>query len=68
MVCLVVLVESSAMKVDLALRLSTLALTTTLANSVTDELGIISVSSRSRAGPGFHSTDPAFTSYATIAP
>ena len=68
MVCLVALVESSTMKVDLELRLSTLAFTTTLPNSVTDELGIFSVSSRSRSGPGFHSTELALTSYATIAP
>src|SRR3954469_19021669 len=56
------------MYVDLALRLSTRAFTTTLPNSVSRQLGIFSVSSRSRAAVGFHSTDLALTSYATIAP
>src|SRR5215469_3901235 len=68
MVCLVALVESSTTKVDLVLRESTLALTTTLSNSVTWLLGIFSVNCRSRSGVGFHSTNAALTSYTTTAP
>src|SRR6266480_3258321 len=64
-VCLVALVESSTMKVDLVLRESTLALTTTLPNSVTTAFGIFSASSRRRSAAGFHSTVAAFTSCAT---
>jgi hypothetical protein len=56
------------MYVDPALRESTRALTTTFPNSVIDAFGIFSVSSRSRPAGGFHSTDAAFTWYATIAP
>src|SRR5215471_13452046 len=68
MVCFVALVESSTMKVDLVLRESTLALTTTLPNSVTWLLGIFSVSSRSRPAAGLNSTCSALTSYTTAAP
>src|ERR1700735_1472109 len=68
MVCLVALVESSTMKVDFVLRESTRALTTTLPNSVTWQLGIFSVSSRSRSALGFHSADAALNSYTTTAP
>src|SRR5260370_33579732 len=68
MVCLVALVESSTTKVDLVLRESTLALTTTLSNSVTWLLGIFSVSSRSRSAVGLNSTSAALTSYTTTAP
>src|SRR5215469_13558535 len=68
MVCLVALVESSTTNVDLVLRESTLALTTTLSNSVTWLLGIFSVNSRSRSPVGFHSTNAALTSYTTTAP
>src|SRR5450755_4511350 len=68
MVCLVALVESSTTNVDRMLRESTRALTTTLPNSVTWLLGICSVSSRSRAAVGFHSTDAAFTLYTTTDP
>ena len=68
MVCLVALVESSTTKVERVLRESTRALTTTLSNSVTWLLGICSVSSRSRAAGGFHSTDAAFTLYTTTDP
>src|ERR1700733_4144186 len=68
MVCLVAFVESSTMKVDRVLRESTRAFTTTLPNSVIWLFGIFSVSSRSRSAVGFHSTDAAFTSYATSAP
>src|SRR5215831_2307422 len=68
MVCFVALVESSTMKVDLVLRESTLALTTTLPNSVTWLLGIFSVSSRSRPAAGLNSTCAALTSYTTAAP
>src|SRR5438132_626033 len=67
-VCLVALVESSTMKVDLVLRESTLALTATLPNSVITAFGIFSASSRSRAVVGFHSTVAAFTSCATAPP
>src|SRR5215470_10425149 len=67
-VCLVALVESSTMKVDLVLRESTLALTATLPNSVITAFGIFSASSRSRAAVGFHSTVAAFTSCATAPP
>src|SRR5258708_6154696 len=67
-VCLVALVESSTMNVDLVLRESTRALTTTLPNSVTWLFGIFSVSSRSRSAVGFHSTDAALTPYTTAAP
>src|SRR5215831_7388229 len=68
MVCFVALVESSTMKVDLVLRESTLALTTTLPNSVTWLLGIFSVNSRSRPAAGLNSTCAALTSYTTAAP
>src|SRR5215472_13202966 len=68
MVCLVALVESSTTNVDLVLRESTLALTTTLSNSVIWLLGIFSVNSRSRSAVGFHSTNAALTSYTTSAP
>src|SRR5258706_15565595 len=68
MVCLVALVESSTMNVDLVLRESTRAFTTTLSNSVTWLFGIFSVSSRSRSAVGFHSTDEALTPYTTTAP
>src|SRR5216683_2902034 len=56
------------MNVDLVLRESTRALTTTLPNSVTWQFGIFSVSSRSRSAVGFHSTDAALTPYTTTAP
>src|SRR5260370_7989110 len=56
------------MNVDLVLRESTRALTTTLPNSVTWLFGIFSVSSRSRSAVGFHSTDAALTPYTTAAP
>src|ERR1700722_17079878 len=68
MVCLVALVESATTNVDRVLRASTRALTTTLPNSVSWLLGICSVSSRSRAGAGFHSADAASTWYATADP
>src|SRR6266699_1495330 len=68
MVCLVALVESSTINVDLVLRESTCAVTTTLSNSVTWLFGIFSVSSRSRSAVGFHSTDAALTPYTTTAP
>src|SRR5215469_7307853 len=68
MVCLVALVESSTTNVDRVLRESTLALTTTLSNSVIWLLGIFSVSSRSRSAVGFHSTNAALTSYTTTVP
>src|SRR5579875_539963 len=67
-VCFLALVESATMKVDRVLRESTRALTTTFPNSVSWLLGIFSVSSRSRSAVGFHSTDAAFTWYATIVP
>src|SRR5215472_16030858 len=67
-VCLVALVESSTMKVDLVLRESTRAFTATLPNSVITAFGIFSASSRSRAVVGFHSTVAAFTSCATAPP
>src|SRR6059058_4471502 len=67
-VCLVALVESSTMNVDLVLRESTLAFTATLPNSVITAFGIFSASSRSRAVVGFHSTVAAFTSCATAPP
>src|SRR5258708_16559981 len=66
--CLVAWGESSTMNVDLLLRESTRALTTTLPNSVTWQFGIFSVSSRSRSAVGFHSTDAALTPYTTTAP
>src|SRR5580698_2736442 len=68
MVCLVAFVESSTTKVERVLRESTLALTTTLPNSVTWLFGIFSVSTRSRSVVGFHSTDAALTSYTTTSP
>src|SRR5262245_7865947 len=67
-VCLVALVESSTTYVDFALRLSTRVFTTTFPNSVLRAFDIFSVSSRSRSGAGFHSTDFAWTWYATITP
>src|SRR6516164_3619529 len=67
-VCLVALVESSTMNVDLVLRESTRALTFTLPNSVTEAFGIFSASSRRRSVVGFHSTDAAFTWCPTVAP
>jgi hypothetical protein len=56
------------MNVDLVLRESTRAVTSTLPNSVIRLFGIFSVSSRSRRAVGFHSTDAAFTPYTTTAP
>src|SRR5215467_14490286 len=67
-VWLVAFVESSTTKVDLVLRESTRALTTTLSNSVSWLLGIFSVSSRTRAAVGLNSACAALTSYTTTAP
>ena len=50
------------------LREWTNALTLTLPNSVTEAFGIFSVSSRNRAGQGFHSTREPFTWYTTAVP
>ena len=50
------------------LRESTRALTLTFPNSVTEAFGISSVSSRNRAGEGFHSTREPFTWYTTTVP
>src|ERR1700750_3284827 len=68
MVCPRELVESSTRYVDRVLRESTRALTFTFPNSVTEALGISSVSAPTGPAVGFHPTREPLTWYATIVP